>query len=120
MPAQELWDFVAEWSLNLLVRISELKVDGKTVFATSLQHLQLSPSVKGFSAKFSCLDYSVPRSNQYIYKLEGYDHDWIATNSKSRIATYTNLDPGKHTLRIQGTSRQDASVMMKYYCQLFS
>ncbi|MFT6122414.1 MAG: hypothetical protein ACJASG_000937, partial [Oleiphilaceae bacterium] len=108
MSAQESWNFVSGWSFSLLVRISELKMAGKTVFATSLQHLQLIPSVKGFSPKFSCLDYSVPRSNQYKYKLEGYDHDWIATNSKSRIATYTNLDPGKHTLRIQGTSRQDA------------
>jgi serine phosphatase RsbU (regulator of sigma subunit) len=39
------------------------------------------------------LDFTNPAKNQYVYKLEGFDKDWIEAGTR-RFATYTNLDPG--------------------------
>lgn len=63
----------------------------------------LPPSLNTLAFKFSSLDYTYPQRNQYKYKLEGFDKDWI-NNGTDRDVTYTNLDPGTYTLRVQGSN----------------
>jgi hypothetical protein len=46
---------------------------------------------------FTALDYTNPKQNQYAYKLEGLDHDWIQTGNKHE-AEYTHVPPGKYTV----------------------
>lgn len=62
--------------------------------ATTADKLTLSYKSKEFSFEFSALDYEQPNMNQYAYKLEGFDKDWIEVNSNRRYANYTNLKPG--------------------------
>lgn len=47
----------------------------------------------------AALDYAAPFANQFAYRLEGFDDDWVQAGSERRI-TYTNLDGGDYTLRI--------------------
>jgi signal transduction histidine kinase/ligand-binding sensor domain-containing protein/CheY-like chemotaxis protein len=54
-----------------------------------------------FSFEFSALDYSSPSQNSYAYMLEGFDDDWIHNGNRT-YASYTNLDPGRYTLRVRG------------------
>lgn len=65
----------------------------------------LGPEDNVFSVEFSALDYSSPENNLYEYKLEGFDNDWIRTDAKHRVATYTNLDPGNYVLKIKGSNK---------------
>ena len=65
----------------------------------------LGPEDNVFSVEFSALDYSSPENNLYEYKLEGFDNDWIRTDAKHRVATYTNLDPGSYVLKIKGSNK---------------
>lgn len=37
---------------------------------------------------------------RFRYRLDGYDSDWIGPDRR-RSATYTNLDPGRYTFRVQ-------------------
>ncbi len=67
--------------------------------------VELPPGKHFFSAEFAALDYSDPQSLRYAYKLEGFDSDWIAADPHYRIATYTNLPPGRYTLRVRATNR---------------
>ena len=53
-----------------------------------------------FSIEFSALNYISPSKNQYAYKLEGFDKDWIYVKSDKRFATYTNLNPGTYTFHV--------------------
>ncbi|MEN8250395.1 MAG: SpoIIE family protein phosphatase [Bacteroidota bacterium] len=55
------------------------------------------------SFEYAALHYSNPQKNQYAHKLEGYDQDWIYDNS--RIATYTNLNPGEYNFVFKGSNR---------------
>jgi ligand-binding sensor domain-containing protein/signal transduction histidine kinase len=57
-----------------------------------------------FSFEFSALSYANSQKNRYRYKLENFEPDWNEVDSKQRLATYTNLDPGKYVFRVQGSN----------------
>ncbi|MBO9200713.1 MULTISPECIES: hybrid sensor histidine kinase/response regulator transcription factor [Niastella] len=57
-----------------------------------------------FSLEFAALNYSNPEKNQYAYKLEGFNNDWLTTDGTHRTVTYTNLDPGKYTFRVKASN----------------
>ena len=67
--------------------------------------LTLLPHQRNFAIGFSALDYSDPKKNQYQYRLQGYDKDWINTDSDHRTAAYGNLWPGLYTLQVRGSNR---------------
>ncbi|HEY1199857.1 MAG TPA: ATP-binding protein, partial [Niastella sp.] len=57
-----------------------------------------------FSLEFAALNYSNPEKNQYAYKLEGFNNDWLTTDGSHRTVTYTNLDPGTYTFRVKASN----------------
>ena len=63
----------------------------------------LRPEEKFFSVRFALLDYRNPKANQYSYKLEGFDPDWIFAGNQN-TARYANLPPGRYILRIRGAN----------------
>ena len=67
--------------------------------------LQLPAGQGDVTVEFSALDYSDPVDLKYQYKLDGFDRDWISTDSAHRVATYTNLPPGRYTLLVRATNR---------------
>jgi signal transduction histidine kinase/CheY-like chemotaxis protein/ligand-binding sensor domain-containing protein len=48
---------------------------------------------------FVALNYITNSNNQYKYKLEGVDADWVTAGIEKR-AGYTSLDPGTYTFRV--------------------
>ncbi|MFQ6009472.1 MAG: triple tyrosine motif-containing protein, partial [Candidatus Zixiibacteriota bacterium] len=56
-----------------------------------------------FSFEFAALDYNTSEKNQYAYRMEGFDEDWIYSGTR-RFATYTNLDPGEYVFRVKGSN----------------
>ncbi len=52
---------------------------------------------------FVALSYSSPQSNQYMYKMENIDADWIHA-SESQSASYSNLSPGKYRFKVRGSN----------------
>jgi len=53
--------------------------------------------------EFAALIFNNPKKNQYAYKMEGFDEDWVYCGTR-RTATYTNLDPGEYTFRVKGSN----------------
>ena len=66
-------------------------------------HVELSYQDDFFSFEFAALDFTNPTKNQYAYKLEGFDKDWIFCGSR-RFANYTNIDGGTYVFRVKGTN----------------
>jgi len=66
--------------------------------------LTLSYRANIFSFEFAALSYANSQKNWYRFKLERFDPGWNEVGSKQRLATYTNLDPGKYVFRVQGSN----------------
>ena len=54
--------------------------------------------------EFAALNFVNPARNQYKYKLEPYEKEWIETNASNRFARYTNISPGNYTFRVIGSN----------------
>jgi ligand-binding sensor domain-containing protein/two-component sensor histidine kinase len=78
----------------------------------------LSYDQNDLSLEFAALNYVHPEKNQYKYKLENYNKDWIMTDAGKRFANYTNLNPGKYVFKVRAGnndglwSRQEASLII--------
>ena len=84
----------SEWTNNLLPYAKILHEN---------KRIELSHKDYFFTIEFAALDFTIPPENQYKYKLENFDNEWIdATNSRS--ATYTNLDPGTYVFKVKGSN----------------
>ena len=73
--------------------------------ATNSVPLEIPPHSRRLRVVFSSLDYSAPERNRYVYRLRGFDADWIPAEALSRAATYTNVPPGNYTLQLRGSNR---------------
>jgi ligand-binding sensor domain-containing protein/putative methionine-R-sulfoxide reductase with GAF domain/HPt (histidine-containing phosphotransfer) domain-containing protein len=56
-----------------------------------------------FAFEFAALDFSNPQKNQYAYKLDGFDENWIECGNR-RYASYTNLDGGEYLFRVRASN----------------
>ncbi|MBL7996336.1 response regulator [bacterium] len=70
---------------------------------SEIKEIKLSYRENVFSFEFAALDFTRPEKNQYAYKMDGFDIDWIYCGSR-RYASYTNLDGGTYTFRVKGTN----------------
>jgi signal transduction histidine kinase/CheY-like chemotaxis protein/AraC-like DNA-binding protein/ligand-binding sensor domain-containing protein len=70
---------------------------------STLTSITLPYSASFFSFTFAVLDFLDPAKNQYAYKLEGVDREWVQAGTR-RYVSYTNLDPGKYRLTVRGSN----------------
>jgi ligand-binding sensor domain-containing protein/serine phosphatase RsbU (regulator of sigma subunit) len=56
-----------------------------------------------FSVQFAAFDFFNPNANQFTYKMEGLDKDWINIGNQHQL-TFTNLDPGEYALNIKAAN----------------
>lgn len=66
-----------------------------------VERLQVSWRDETIGFEFAALNFRNPERNQYAYKLEGYDRDWVFCGTR-RSATYTGLKGGTYTFRVRG------------------
>ena len=83
------------------------EVNGRVLLDKNISEVKditLNYSENSFSFEFSSLHFSAPEKNQFAYKLEGFDTDWVYTGSDKRFATYTNIEPGNYTLQVKSSN----------------
>ncbi len=67
------------------------------------QCIQLSYKQNFFSFEFAALDYRQSSKNQYAYKMEGIDEDWVMAGTRHYVS-YTKIEPGEYRFMIKGTN----------------
>jgi len=104
--------------------ITGLKLVGKTVAVVGLgnatgegyelpapieyvRRITLPYSERMITFSFACMDHTAPLKNTFRYMLEHFSADWVEVGTQHE-ATFTNLDPGTYTFRVQG--RNSAGV----------
>lgn len=66
-------------------------------------NLVLKHNQNFISIDFAALDYTDPENILYMYKMEGFDKEWIFSGNQ-RTANYTNLSRGKYLFRVKSTN----------------
>ncbi|WP_342807207.1 two-component regulator propeller domain-containing protein [Alteromonas sp. M12] len=66
-------------------------------------HIQISHKDYLIAFEFAGLDFASPNNNRYLYKLEGFDNNWIEAGD-IRKATYTNLPAGNYLFRVKASN----------------
>ncbi len=67
------------------------------------EEIRLKHWQKVLSFDFVALHFTHPLKNEFAYRLEPFDDDWVAAGSQ-RSATYTNLDPGSYVFRVKAAN----------------
>jgi putative methionine-R-sulfoxide reductase with GAF domain len=68
-----------------------------------VESIILSHKQSTFGFTFVSLDYNSPENNRYMYKMEGFDKDWI-DGGNNHHAGYANLPPGKYVFMFKGSN----------------
>ncbi|MBN2806843.1 MAG: hypothetical protein JXR22_09305, partial [Prolixibacteraceae bacterium] len=90
---------------NKPVRINE-SINERIILPKDISELNtlvLSYRENYFTFEFVALDFRTPEKNNYAYKMEGFDDDWVMSGNR-REANYTNLDPGQYTFVVKGSN----------------
>lgn len=89
------------------VEITSIKVMDKPLMGlndvSEIKNVSLNYNENIIYIEFAALDFTNPSRNRYIYKMEGFNEDWVDAGN-TRFITYTNLDPGKYTFMIKGSN----------------
>jgi len=91
---------------NLWVNGELLKSDHqltKNKHISRVKELQLKYDQRFFSLEFAALNYYLPQKNEYAYKLDGFNEEWINAGHDKK-ATYTNLSPGDYIFKVKASN----------------
>lgn len=78
----------------------EVTTDSSIIFE---KFIEFSYKENYFTFEFVTLDYISPEKNKFMYKLEGYDHEW-SSPSDVRYASYTELPGGTYKFKVKATN----------------
>ncbi len=69
--------------------------------------LRLAHDETAVAFDVSALDFTAPGQNRYAFRLDGLDEEWAPATTRREVA-YTNLAPGRYTLRVRASSSSGA------------
>ncbi len=81
------------------VVITKFKIFDKE-FPVTGSVLHLSHDKNSFTFDFAALNYYRNNDNQYEYRMEGADKDWIKSGNR-QYTSYNNLSPGEYTFKVR-------------------
>ena len=70
---------------------------------SQVERIDLSYRENFFTYEFVALHFEDSRKNQYAYKLENFDNDWVNSGYR-REAIYTNVPPGNYVFRVKASN----------------
>ena len=76
------------------------------------KELKLKYNQNIFSLQVSSINYDYPSNIIYSWRLEGFYDEWSKPGTENTIR-YTNLAPGKYTLRVRAISNEDKRVILE-------
>ncbi|WP_422359220.1 hybrid sensor histidine kinase/response regulator transcription factor [Reichenbachiella sp.] len=94
------------WTDFLLFNQS-VQVNDSSVLKHALNHeekIVLNYDQDMFAFEFAALNYKQPEKNQFAYKLEPFNEDWIYTDYKDRKAVFTRIPAGSYTFSVKASN----------------
>ena len=84
--------------------------DGHVVLereVNSVDKVRLSYKQNIFGVNFASDCYMLPDKIKYVYKLEGFNANWMTLSGEGARVTYTNLSPGSYELVVKAINSDE-------------
>ena len=81
------------------------------------EEIVLSHNQNIFSLDVSSINYDCPSRILYSWKLEGFYDEWTIP-SESHLIRYTNISPGKYTLKVRAILLDDGHIMEERHLKI--
>ncbi len=81
----------------------------RSIFSTEKIVLDHTHNLFGF--EFSDLNFNHSKQG-FIYRLKGWDENWVMTDSNKRYATYTNIPPGDYEFQVMTVSESTGATIL--------
>lgn len=117
-------DRLGDWNFRAPLAVAAVRLGGRRVWGVDTGNgigsgsgagappmLRIAPDDKSFEVEMALLDYTASERSSYAYRLEGYDADWIESDSSRRVAAYSNLPPGHYRLHLRGANRDGVAAL---------
>ncbi len=65
--------------------------------------IELTSKQNSFSLRIAAMSYQAPEMNKLMYKLEGFDQEWLPVTESSLI-TYSNIGHGEYIFKVRGSN----------------
>lgn len=100
-----LRDFMAPIAFTGVEHYDEnhLKVTDNSYSLWETGELKLKYNENHFTISFASLDYAFPENNTFAFSMTKSGTSWIEIGTDRRV-TFTELKPGKYTLKVRGTN----------------
>ena len=98
---------VTEFKIQNEEVLPGMEINGQVPLVKELNYerkIELDYKNRNFSLQFSVPSFANEKLNKFQYMLEGFDKNWITTNSNSRTVQYTNLYPGDYEFKIMSSN----------------
>ena len=95
--------YITDFKMNNQPSGIGIKGSPLTADISYTNHINLSYQQSTFSFGFAALNYSASENNQYAWKLENWDKDWVYAGKERQVA-YTNVSPGHYTFRVKAAN----------------
>jgi signal transduction histidine kinase/ligand-binding sensor domain-containing protein len=82
--------------------INENSMLRKSIIFTDTIFLDYKDKILSF--EFAALHFADPSKNNYMYKLEGFNMDWVSVDAKRRFAVFTNLEPDEYVFMVKASN----------------
>ena len=92
------------------LRFTELLVDNKPVFAGSnyldddisiAKKIKIHESDKSFTLNFSALNYGSETQGVYLYRMKGYENEWVQLKPGQHSVRYSTLPAGNYEFEVK-------------------
>ncbi|TDN37795.1 hybrid sensor histidine kinase/response regulator [Hymenobacter sp. UV11] len=96
--------------MNRPVSVGE-KLNGRVLLTKALsqpQAVTIRAAENDFSVEFVALSFANPQKNRYLYRLLGYNQDWVDPGPGQRTASFANLPPGHYSLQVKASNGEGA------------
>ncbi len=115
---------ISEFKIQNEEVLPGMEINGQVPLSADLNYskeVELNYKNRNFSFQFSAPSFANEKLNKFQYMLEGFDKNWITTNSSSRIVQYTNLYPGNYVFNIKSSNSDGTwSKVVSYKIKVLS
>ena len=88
----------------VITSVTKISFQGETLITgDEINQIRVYPYEDAFTIEFTALDFTRPEKNNYAYKMEGIDNNWVFIGNRP-FATFSKLPPGDYTFRVKGSN----------------